>query len=185
MMLDVFMEQYTAAPFEYINGKQKPYLPEIARHVLTVRNITRVLYDAGNARQAGSVYSHALFVRMTDVKQVNAAYVPDVMFYAQDRFDAYKQQTPDWRDKPFVLVPDLAVEVVSPNDRYTDLNAKVQAYLRDGVRLVWVIDPQTRSATVYTGDAIQLLSETDTITGGAVLPEFTVSLGDLLPDPDA
>lgn len=64
------------------------------------------------------------------------------MFFEKNRLAAYKEQTPDREEKPFVLVPDLAIEIVSKNDRYSDINDKVMLYLADGVRLVWVIDPQ-------------------------------------------
>src|SRR5262249_3516105 len=50
------------------------------------------------------------------------------------------------------IAPDLAVEVVSPNDTYSEVEEKVQEYLRAGVRLVWVVDPPTKSVRVHRPD---------------------------------
>ena len=49
----------------------------------------------------------------------------------------------DWQFKPFVIVPDLCVEIVSANDNYQDVDAKVDRYLSDGVKLVWVMRNQS------------------------------------------
>jgi Uma2 family endonuclease len=78
------------------------------------------------------------------------------------------------------LAPDLAVEVVSPSDRPGEVAEKVADWLRAGTRLVWVIDPATRSAKVYRSlDDVQGLSEEDRLDGGAVVPGFSCALREL------
>jgi Uma2 family endonuclease len=58
--------------------------------------------------------------------------------------------------------------------------SKVQDWLAAGCRLVWVIDPETRTVTVYRGrDQIVILTSSDLLTGGDVLPEFSVRVGDI------
>ncbi len=80
------------------------------------------------------------------------------------------------------VAPDLAVEVVSPHDLYSELHTKVREYLAAGVRLVWVIDPQDRSAVTYGPDgAGTFLTEEGLLVGGDVLPGFACRLGDVLP----
>lgn len=69
----------------------------------------------------------------------------------QTRIQAYKAADPDWRKKPFVIVPDLGIEVISPGDSYIDVDEKVERYLSEGVKLVWVMNPRNRSVTVYCG----------------------------------
>ena len=60
------------------------------------------------------------------------------------------------------LAPDLAVEVISPSDRSPEVRDKVEDWLRAGTRLVWVIYPATRSATVYRSlEDFENLSEED------------------------
>jgi Uma2 family endonuclease len=73
------------------------------------------------------------------------------------------------------------VEVVSPNDHFTKLNRKLREYER-GVRLVWVVDPEDRSVTVYRSRAdYAILGEADTLDGADVLSGFSCRVGDLFP----
>jgi len=78
------------------------------------------------------------------------------------------------------LAPDLAVEVVSPNDRAGEVQAKVGDWLTAGSLLVWVIDPVRRRAVVYRADgSVALLFEHDALDGEDVLPAFGCSLTEL------
>jgi Uma2 family endonuclease len=80
------------------------------------------------------------------------------------------------------IVPDLALEVVSPNDLFSEVEEKVEEYLGAGVRLVWVIDPELRRGWVYRpGGARTALGENDAFDGEDVLPGFRCRLGDVLP----
>lgn len=76
--------------------------------------------------------------------------------------------------------PDLAAEVVSPGDTATQLDAKVQDYLDAGTRLVWVVNPGTRSVAVYSPDGqVRMLGADDVLTGDAVLPDLRIPVSDL------
>jgi Uma2 family endonuclease len=91
-------------------------------------------------------------------------------------------------DKPpgfWLVVPDLAVEVVSPSDRWRDVEDKIQAYVQAGVRLLWVLDPRTQSATIYAPGRPPrtLRAPDDVLDGGEVLPGFQVALRELFSDP--
>jgi Uma2 family endonuclease len=78
------------------------------------------------------------------------------------------------------LAPDLAVEVVSPNDRAGEVQGKVSDWLTAGSRLVWVIDPVRRRAVIYRADgSVALLAEHDALEGEDVLPGFGCPLTDL------
>jgi Uma2 family endonuclease len=78
--------------------------------------------------------------------------------------------------------PNLAVEILSPDDRMTDVMDKLRFYLLHGVRLVWLIDPENRTVTVMTSvSEARILSEDDTLDGGDVLPGFTCAVRDILP----
>lgn len=71
------------------------------------------------------------------------------------------------------IVPDLAVEVVSPNDLFEDVREKVKEYLAAGVRLVWVISPRTRTIEVYRIDGtVSDIDEKGELSGEDVLPDF-------------
>ena len=76
--------------------------------------------------------------------------------------------------------PDLAVEVVSPSDSFADVEAKVTRWLAAGCRMVIVVNPARRAATVYRSrDDITLLTEGDVLDGGDVVPGWTLPLRDL------
>ena len=78
-----------------------------------------------------------------------------------------------------LIAPDLAVEVVSPGDLAYEVDAKVQDYLRAGVRLVWVVNPQVRTVEVHrTHSAGLILREQDELDGEDVLPDFRCKVGD-------
>lgn len=78
------------------------------------------------------------------------------------------------------IPPDLAVEVISPGDKAGEVRAKVHEYLVGGVRLVWVVYPETRSVTVSRADgsADEFGSE-DTLSGEDVVPGFSVKVSEL------
>ena len=103
-------------------------------------------------------------------KQVRA---PDVCFISWDRFPGRKLPDTPIPD----LAPDLAIEVLSPSNTPGEMGRKLRDYFTAGVRLVWYIDPRTRSATVYEAeDQGTELNETGVLSGGAVLPGFELSL---------
>lgn len=102
--------------------------------------------------------------------------IPDVAYVSWDR-------TPDGRvpqDPAPELVPDLAVEVLSESNTPGEMRRKRREYFEAGVRLVWEIDPRTRTAAVYTDPERQeTLSKDQAPDGGDVLPGFTLPLRDL------
>ena len=72
------------------------------------------------------------------------------------------------------MVPDLAVEVLSPDDRPSRLAQKIGEFLEFGVPLVWVVDPQTQTVTAYRSfSQTQQFTARDTITAEPVLPGFS------------
>jgi len=101
---------------------------------------------------------------------------PDVSFVAASRIP--KDGLPD-TFCPFA--PDLAVEVVSPNDRFQEVLAKVDDYLKAGTNVVWVVDPKTETVLVYvSGPEANLRLQTgDVLRGEPVLPGFAVGLNEL------
>ena len=76
--------------------------------------------------------------------------------------------------------PDLAVEVISPGDSYTQVEEKVQDYLRAGARAVWVVDPRRRTITVYRSlTDITILTEQDELNGGDIVPGFICRVAEI------
>lgn len=107
----------------------------------------------------------------------------DAWYIALDRFTPGQYDTAGH----FPTVPDLVVEVISPNDLAYEVNQKTDEWLAAGARLVWVIDPERRAVHVYRpgGPTVLLLREADTLTADPVLPGFACPVADLfrLPGP--
>ncbi|MGH7636213.1 MAG: Uma2 family endonuclease [Gemmatimonadaceae bacterium] len=99
---------------------------------------------------------------------------PDVAFTSNER----RLEIPKRGYAPFA--PDLAAEILSPDDRPGEVLSKVGDWLDAGVRIVWVIDPERREARIYRGDGTQSSVAPDgTLPGESVLPGFTCHLADL------
>ena len=84
------------------------------------------------------------------------------------------------RDGFFDGAPDLAVEVVSPDDTLEKVEGKVLDYLQAGSKLVWVIHPKTETVTVYRPSGeVKVLTINDTLEGGEMLPGFELAVKDI------
>ncbi len=100
---------------------------------------------------------------------------PDVSYIAPGRIAAGRLPTGHCE-----VVPDVVVEVNSPNDRDSAVNTKVDEYLQAGVRLVWVIDPQTESVRVHRLDGtVRELGIDDELDGEDVAPGFHCAVREL------
>jgi Uma2 family endonuclease len=85
--------------------------------------------------------------------------------------------TADQKQKFLPLCPDFVVEIRSPSDRLSTVQAKMQEYLDNGARLGWLIDPASRMIHVYRpNQAVERLENPTTISGEPVLPGFVLDL---------
>jgi Uma2 family endonuclease len=100
---------------------------------------------------------------------------PDIGFVRSDRAtvgDALEGYYPG--------APDLAVEVISPNDLYTEVDEKVSEWLAHGTRMVLVVNPRGRSVAVHwPGRDVRILGIEDTLDGEDVVPGWTLAVRDL------
>lgn len=77
-------------------------------------------------------------------------------------------------------MPDLAVEVKSYGNTYKALREKAAFYLAHGTRLVWLVYPEKALVEIYTPDQDSvILNNTDTLTGGTLLPDFTLPVREI------
>ncbi|HUT36780.1 MAG TPA: Uma2 family endonuclease [Planctomycetota bacterium] len=160
-------------PCELVRGELIMVSPAGYAHGSIAGRITRALANFVEAKGLGDVLSaEPGFLIARDPDTVRA---PDVAFVRADRIPAGEKA------RFFEGAPDLAVEVLSPNDRASEVNAKVQDWLDAGCPMVWVVDPATRTVSVYRGRTeIAVLGATDTLSGGDVLPGFTLPVADIL-----
>jgi len=103
---------------------------------------------------------------------------PDVAFVRADRVP------PRGFGRGWVrLAPDFAVEVLSPGETTSDTEEKLADYHAAGMRLLWVVDPYRRLATVYAADApVRWFRSGDVLDGGDVIPGFTIPVDHLFQD---
>ena len=148
--------------YEYAKGELIPMSPATRRHgkisVSIIRYLDPYVYENG----LGEVYTAETIFQVGE-----RVMKPDVAFVSTDRLDVDQ-------DKTFPIPPDLAVEVVSPTDVHSRVVRKAFDYLNAGTRLVWVLDPVSKTVTVYRSESdIKLLTQEATLTGEAVVPGFT------------
>ncbi|MBN1284143.1 MAG: Uma2 family endonuclease [Anaerolineae bacterium] len=177
-----WMRLYNEHSIEVVNGETIITSPPNIAHVYVASDLGFLLEQHARRHQLGHTFIEAPYLLDASDRDdwVRGSRVPDVSFIAQARLDAYLNQ--HGKSGPFRLAPDLAVEIVSPNDPYSDVMQKVDEYLRYGVRLVWVIDPQTRTIRAFTPDdpAGQLFRDGDTLAGAEVLPGWSAAVTEVL-----
>ena len=108
---------------------------------------------------------------------------PDASVVRLDRWSAFVAESRRRDPGELTIAPDLAVEVVSPNDAAEAVAAKIEEYRAAGFPLTWVVYPHARLVDVYAGDAIRRLREGDELTLPDLLPAFRHRVGDLLGPP--
>lgn len=106
----------------------------------------------------------------------NRMRIPDVAFISWVRFPGGELP----KDRVYKVAPDLAVEILSPGNTRREMELKLDDYFQAGVRLVWYVDPATRTAEIYTArDAVRTIDESGDLDCGEVLPGLSINLGDL------
>jgi len=175
--LDV--EQIGDNLYEVIDGEKIGLPPMAIFSVWIASEIHGFLRDYARRFPTGRSLSEALF-HLPD--PVNRDRRPDVAFVSYENWPK-DRSVPRFGDA-WGVVPDLAVEVVSPNDNAAELERKIGEYFRAGVRQVWKVFPIENIIHVYDGPmAIRPLGKSDVLDGGAVLPGFMLPLADLFSEP--
>lgn len=100
---------------------------------------------------------------------------PDLSFISRERLDAVGETHGYWRG-----APDLAIEIISPSDRYTDVADKVQEWLDAGALMVVVINPRNRTVEVHRSNGdVEILAEGDTLNGAEVVPGWRIAVAEI------
>ena len=146
--------------------KMAPASPEHGRVAMSVGSLVHVY---AQRHRLGHTYAAETGFVLDDVRQQVLA--PDVAFVTRSRVPAGSQQG------FFRGAPDLAVEVRSPSQSAREMDAKATGYLAAGTRLVWVVDPDNRTVTVYRPDrSPEELALEGYLDGYDVLPGFRVAV---------
>lgn len=156
---------------ELVRGELIEMSPVGGRHACLVARLLHWMYQYAIGKKMGAVGTEWGFVLARDPDVVRA---PDIAFVAAARVAGAESEG------FFAGAPDLAVEVLSPSDKASDIQAKTRDYLVAGARLVWVIDSETQTVTIYrpSGEA-HVYSGSDEVSGEAILPGFSFRCADL------
>ena len=161
------MPQYDAH-VELVEGEIVKTAPAGHEHGEIALAIGSLLREFVRMNKLGKTYgAETGFILSRNPDTVRA---PDAAFVSTERVTRQTR-----REGFFDGVPDLAVEVVSPEDTIGEIDAKVVEYLEAGTSLIWIIHPRTRTITVYRSlDQVRVLTANDMLDGNDVLPGFAV-----------
>lgn len=159
--------------YELIKGELRKMPPAGSEHGYVAMNAGSPLKDHVEANGLGRVYAAETgFLIAQDPDTVRA---PDASFVSRERVEAAGRVVGYWPG-----APDLAVEVVSPNDTHAQVVEKALTWLEAGCRMVLVVDPERRIVTVYRSlDDIRILTEGDAIDGADVVPGWRLPVSEL------
>jgi Uma2 family endonuclease len=170
-------EEYAQLPEEHeyrvelVRGRLVREPRPATLHARLVARLTRLLDEFVERSGGGLILTEGGALLARDPDTVRG---PDIAFYSRDRIPAARYELTYWE------APDLAVEITSPSNRAPDIQEKVTDYLDAGARLVWVVDPRTRTVTAYAhGGTARIVRSDQVLEGDEVLPGFRLSLAQL------
>jgi len=157
--------------YEIVDGQQVDLPPMSAYASWIASRLNHRLGPFVEAHGLGTVVAEMLFV--LDAEQ-NLRRRPDVAFVSARRWPLNRAlpEAGDWE-----VVPDVAIEVVSPSDEFSDVVSKVGEYFDHGVRRVWVIVPEQRQVYLYASPTrVTVLTSGDTLSDDETFPGFSLPL---------
>lgn len=159
--------------YELVRGELRKAPLDGARHGEVSLQIAVALFDYVERNDLGAVLAaNTGFLIGSDPDHVRA---PDAAFVRRERVEAAGLVAGYWPGPP-----DLAVEVISPHDRYTEVEEKVADWLASGVQLVVLVNPRNRTVTRRApGQDPVILTEQDTLTGDPAVPGWQMAVRDI------
>lgn len=168
--------------YELVDGRLVRITPTGLEHL----DITERLYDALRAfvvpRGLGRVTLPDTGFRLSAPSQPDVVVSPDVAYVSTARMQQLPPRGAPARKRYLAVAPDIAAEVVSPDQHHPEMAKNAQLYLDKGVRLVWIVWPDQQRLDVWrpgTDMPIATLSVGETLDGLDVLPGFTLPVVDL------
>lgn len=159
--------------YELVRGELRKMPPAGNEHGYRALELSSELRNHVKANGLGRVYAAETGFRVhSDPDTVRA---PDAAFVSRERLEQVGPVEGYWPS-----APDLAAEVVSPNDRHTEVIEKALEWLDAGCRMVLVVDPKQHTVTVYRSrEDIRILAEGDTLDGAGVIPGLSLPVTEI------
>ena len=158
---------------ELVHGVIQMMSPAGGRHGQIALRLGAMLLQHVEVHDLGEVFAAETGFLLT--RNPDTVRAPDVAFVQRERIDRLDDLT------GFIpLPPDLVAEVISPTDSFSHVEEKTRFWLKSGVRVVLVVDPQNRTVRVVRGtDETQLLSEIEDLAVDDVVPGWRLCVGKL------
>lgn len=170
-------EQFLCQPenvdrlFELIDGEIFEKMPT-QQHGMIASNINFALMLYNNQHRSGRIGAE---VRHQAIKDKRNSLMPDISFTSGNR--------PLVTEGSVMQMPDLAIEIRSPDDSLKQMREKAEYYLANGSRLVWLVVPSKRYVEVHRpNQEEEIMFGSDVLDGGDVLPGFTLPIADVFAD---
>jgi Uma2 family endonuclease len=159
--------------YELVKGELRRMSPAGSEHGAIIFNISVLLGQHVKSNDLGVCFAAETgFKIASDPDTVRA---PDVAFIRREQIPESGIPKKFWPG-----APDLAVEVLSPGDTYSEVDEKIRDWLGAGARAVWIIDPRLRSVSVYRSMTdVARLSDGDELDGGEVVPGFRCKVAEI------
>lgn len=152
--------------YELVKGELRRMAPAGSEHGASTMNLGAPLKVHVDEHDLGIVFAAETGFQLTE--SPDSVRAPDVAFVSRERIPADGIPKGYWKG-----APDLAIEVVSPNDRLYEIDEKVDEYLAAGTRIVCIVYPKRRTVTVHRPDREpQVLTADDTLDLGEVVSGF-------------
>jgi Uma2 family endonuclease len=184
--LDEFLSAYAQQPVEVINGEIVPMHPPGFPHVAMAEYIRDSIRDFLKVNPVGRVYKENPFLLDASDRSdwVRDSRTPDVAFITEANFKEVLARLKTQSD-PARVVPDLAVEVISPNDTYAEVDLKLADYVRFGVQMILIVNPRTRTVRKVVPETSEdrTYSDQEIVTGSPVLEGWTILVANIFDKP--
>jgi Uma2 family endonuclease len=159
---------------ELVRGKLVMMTPAGAEHGWIANRIAYLLTRFVTERDLGGIFAAETGFQIASTPDTVRA--PDVAFVSKERL-ARELAKGFWQGPP-----DLAVEVLSPGDTASEMQAKVQDWLRAGTGQVWVVDPAHRTISIYRPSApVEVFTDSDELKVADLLPGLRLIVANVFP----
>lgn len=159
--------------YELVLGEIRVMSPTGWQHGNVVSNLHEILAWFVKQHDLGMMFGAETGFRLA--RDPDTVRAPDIAFIAKQSLPAEMPREAFWPG-----APDLAVEVLSPDDRTGEVDEKIEAWLAAGTTAVWIVDPKLRTVTIYQSENIvDVRAVGQTLDGGAVVPGFSSPVAEL------
>ena len=159
--------------YELVRGELVKIMGTGLEHAYIADNCLGSIRDYVMDANLGRVFTTQLGYRLAS--DPDTVRIPDLAFIRRERLD-----TVGVIRGYFPGPPDLAIEVISPNDRYPEVDAKIFDYFNAGTQMVILLEARNRTAKIYRSPTdVVILTEADTLDGGDVVPGWRMRVSEI------